>query len=73
MGDSQDPREAFEALVEHMDCILRPHKNLPLTKTDHDKTLLERPIGATDREIDALVYTLYGLTDEEIRIVEGSP
>jgi hypothetical protein len=26
---------------------------------------------ATDRAIDALVYELYGLTDAEIRIVEG--
>lgn len=26
---------------------------------------------ATDREIDRLVYQLYGLTDEEIKIVEG--
>jgi hypothetical protein len=25
---------------------------------------------ATDREIDNLVYELYGLSDEEIRIVE---
>ena len=29
-----------------------------------------RQIEATDREIDALVYELYGLTDEEIRLVE---
>jgi hypothetical protein len=27
---------------------------------------------ATDREIDQLVYELYGLTDDEIRIVEES-
>ena len=27
-------------------------------------------IDATDREIDQLVYELYGLTDDEIRIVE---
>jgi hypothetical protein len=27
-------------------------------------------IDATDRQIDQLVYELYGLTDEEIRIVE---
>ena len=27
--------------------------------------------GATDRQIDGLVYELYGLTEEEIRIVEG--
>ncbi len=36
----------------------------------HDKTLLQRQITATDREMDQLVYTLYGLTEEEIRIVE---
>lgn len=28
-------------------------------------------IEATDRQIDALVYELYGLTEEEIRIIEG--
>ena len=27
-------------------------------------------IEATDREIDRLVYELYGLSDEEIRIIE---
>lgn len=27
-------------------------------------------IYATDRQIDTLVYELYGLTNEEIRIVE---
>jgi hypothetical protein len=27
---------------------------------------------ATDRQIDAQIYELYGLTEEEIRIVEGT-
>ena len=27
--------------------------------------------NAIDRQIDVLVYELYGLTDEEIRVVEG--
>jgi hypothetical protein len=36
-----------------------------------DKKLYQRQIEATDREIDALVYELYGLTEEEIAIVEG--
>ena len=31
---------------------------------------LKHQIEATDREIDRLVYNLYGLTDKEIRIVE---
>jgi hypothetical protein len=29
-------------------------------------------IAATDREIDGIVYELYGLTDEEIKLVEGA-
>ena len=32
---------------------------------------LERRIKRTDGDIDELVYRLYGLTEEEIRVVEG--
>jgi hypothetical protein len=32
---------------------------------------LQNTITATDAEIDRLVYELYGLTEEEIKIVEG--
>jgi len=32
---------------------------------------LKHQINQTDKEIDAMVYELYGLTDEEIEIVEG--
>ena len=38
--------------------------------TPEDKALHQRQIEATDRQIDALVYQLYGLTEEEIAIVE---
>ncbi len=31
---------------------------------------LKSEVAKTDREIDQLVYALYGLTEEEIRIVE---
>jgi hypothetical protein len=33
---------------------------------------LSRQIAATDAGIDRLVYELYGLTDEEIRLVEDA-
>ena len=33
---------------------------------------LQRQIDATDRQIDRLVYELYGLTEEEMGIVEGA-
>jgi len=31
---------------------------------------IQRELDATDRQIDQLVYQLYGLTEEEIKIVE---
>ena len=33
--------------------------------------MVKREIELTDREIDQLVYELYGLSEEEIKIVEG--
>lgn len=32
--------------------------------------MLQRQIEATDRQIDRLVYELYGLTADEIRVIE---
>lgn len=41
-------------------------------KTEHEKTVIQRQIDATNRKIDKLVYELYELIEEEIKIVEGS-
>ena len=54
------------SLVERM---LDLHKRTP--RTPQEQEMVKREIESTDRQIDALVYELYGLTDEEIRIVEG--
>ena len=54
-----------------VETMLKLHKDLPKAKTPHEQESLQRQIAATDKSIDALVYELYGLTKEEIRIVEG--
>ena len=56
-------------MVELMAVQLDQHR-LASAGTDHDKGELARRIEATDRQIDRLVYELYGLTEEEIGIVE---
>jgi hypothetical protein len=48
------------------------HKQLPKAKTPHEQESLKRTIAATDKQLDELVYELYGLTGDEIRIVEGT-
>lgn len=57
------------SLVEQM---LSLNKQLAMAKTDHEKTSLQRQINAVDRQIDQVVYELYGLSKEEVNIVEGA-
>jgi hypothetical protein len=53
------------ALAQRM---LDLHKQLSAASLPHSRDLLQRQIDATDRQIDRLVYELYGLSDEEIQI-----
>ena len=52
--------------------ILSLNKKLPGVRTDFEKNRITRQIESADRQIDELVYDLYGLTPEEIKIVEES-
>lgn len=52
--------------------MLSSKKQLQQAKTEGDKNHLERKCERMDKEIDQLVYQLYGLTEEEIKIVEES-
>jgi len=40
-------------------------------RTPQEKDMLARQVESTDESIDRLVYALYGLSKEEIKIVEG--
>ena len=72
--DFSEPADVVrhDSLVSLVDRMLALHKQLQETRTPHDEIALKRQIEATDRQIDALVYELYGLTEEEIGVVEGS-
>ena len=50
--------------------LLVCHEQLGAAKAPHEKTRLQAQIDARDRQIDRLVYELYGLTEEEFKIVE---
>jgi len=63
-------RPRHEGIVKLVEGMLSLHKRLPGVKTEHEKTVLKRQIETTDRQIDQLVYDLYGLSDDEVRVVE---
>jgi len=62
---------AHHRMISLVDSMLALHKQLAAAKSEAQKEVLQRQIDATDHEIDRLVYDLYGLTEEEIAIVEG--
>ena len=46
--------------------------NLANVNTHTETTLLQRQINTTNHQIDALVYAVYSLIEEEIRLVEAA-
>jgi hypothetical protein len=60
--------DRMDALVTQM---LDLNKKLQDARLEQERTMLSRQIEATDGAIDKLVYELYGLTEEEIEVVEG--
>ena len=64
-------KEVHDKLVKLVDNIIAINKKLVGENNPNTKEILERQVRALDGEIDRLVYGLYGLSDNEIRIVEG--
>jgi predicted type IV restriction endonuclease len=65
-------RDHHDRMVGLVEGMLSLHKSLSSAKTADERNALQRQIDATDKEIDRLVYELYGLSNDEIRIVEGA-
>ena len=61
-----------DKLVALVDNMLELQKKYHEARMEIDKGLYERQIKIVDAQIDRLVYDLYGLTEEEIEIVEKS-
>ena len=73
-SDDNDPgeKDRHDGMVSLVERMLELHKQLAAARTAHGTINLHRQIDATDAQIDKLVYELYGLTDDEIKIVEAA-
>jgi hypothetical protein len=60
-----------DRLVGLVDKMLALTPKLCGATSESEKAALQNAVTTTDVEIDRLVYELYGLTEEEIKIVEG--
>ncbi|MGA2587477.1 MAG: TaqI-like C-terminal specificity domain-containing protein [Candidatus Aminicenantales bacterium] len=73
-GDSNPVSKArHDRLVGLVDKMLALTPKLRAAKADAERQTLQNAVTATDQQINALVYELYGLTQDEIKLVEGIP
>lgn len=68
---NSDEKALHDEMVKLVDRMLDLNKKLPEATLPQVKTTIQRQIDTTDKQIDQLVYKLYDLTEEEIKIVEG--
>ncbi len=64
-------KNIHDQIVKHVDQIIDAKKQLSNAKTEADKNYYQQKCQSLDNQIDKLVYELYGLTEEEIKVVEG--
>jgi type I restriction-modification system DNA methylase subunit len=64
-------KSRHDQIVKLVEQMLAAKEKLAQSKTDAETHRLEAHCTSLDRQIDAAVYELYGLTEEEIVIVEG--
>jgi type I restriction-modification system DNA methylase subunit len=66
----KDDKTKHDKMVSLVGQMLELNKKLAGIKNPEEKTRIQRQIEATDAQIDKLVYDLYNLTPDEIKIVE---
>ena len=69
--NNKEDKEMHDKIVNLVDNIIALNKKLSAEKNPNSITIINRQINALDKQIDALVYKLYNLNDEEIKIIEG--
>jgi len=70
--NNEKDRNRHDKLAYLVEQIININMRLPMVNTDDDKTMYLRQIDAMEQEIDNLVYELYGMTEEEIKVVENN-
>ncbi|MGD2092608.1 MAG: TaqI-like C-terminal specificity domain-containing protein [Candidatus Aminicenantes bacterium] len=67
---NRSEKNQHDKIVHWVDQMLELQKKFHAAKIETEKTLFKKQIDMKDKQIDQLVYELYRLTDQEIKIVE---
>jgi len=65
-------KAVYVSIVKFVDNLLKLNKQLQATKLETQRQQIQRTISHAEKKIDELVYKLYGLSKNEIEIIENS-
>jgi hypothetical protein len=63
-------KKKHQQIVDLVDRMLSLHSQLQAANTPHAQAIVRNQIEAADRQIDQIVYELYGLTKDQAKIVD---
>jgi hypothetical protein len=67
---NSEEKAQHDKLVALVESMLEQQKKHHEARMEQDKELYERQIRIVDAQIDRLVYALYGLTEDGVKVVE---
>lgn len=65
-------KQEDEKIIKNVDLIIELTKKLESINLDREKDIIKKQIEALEKQIDEIVYKLYGITEEEKNIIEES-
>lgn len=68
--DDPDDADRHGRMVSLVTEMLDLHRHLDLAASEQEKRIIAQEIDSTEKQIDSLVYGIYGLSVDEIAIVE---
>ncbi len=68
--DNPPDKAGHDRMISLVTEIRDLYRHLSSAKSEREKRLIMQEIASTDKQIDSLVYGLYGLTADEIAVVE---
>ena len=60
-----------ERVIKNVDLLIELTKKLESVNLEREKEIIRKQINALERQNDEIIYKLYGLANEEIKIIEG--
>ena len=61
-----------ERVIKNVDLLIELTKKLESINLEREKEIIQKQINALEKQNDEIIYKLYGLTKEEIDVIEES-